>query len=81
LVGILGKAAPVLGTDELEVEIEYEDDLLSQFPVVIGRAEDGKIVFELGVKHTDCLAKELCTPVLAEASAGCCASSEGGGCC
>ncbi len=77
LVGILGKAQPVLGTDELDVEVEYEDGFLSQFPVL--RAEDDGAVlsFHLGVKHTDCLAKELCTPAPKDANA-CCAS---GGCC
>src|SRR5687767_4650390 len=33
LDSILTKAQPILGTDDLAVEIEYEDGLLSQFPV------------------------------------------------
>lgn len=72
LSSILGKAQPVLGTDELDVEIEYEDCVISQFPVLRAEARDGYLNFYLGLKHTDCLAKELCLPGgQAEEAAGC----------
>ena len=79
LAGILGKAQPILGQDDLDVEIEYEDCLISQFPVLRGESQNGALHFYLGTKHTDCLAKEVCIPSTAGAKdEACCA---GGGCC
>ncbi len=78
LAAILVKAQPILGTDDLDVEIEYEDGLLSQFPVFQARIEGKRLIFDLGVKHTDCLAKELCVPAGAASEESCCG---GGGCC
>jgi len=74
LADIIGKAAPLLQSDALPVEIEYEDFLVSQFPVA-GIVEDARaLTFALVSKHTDCLAKEICLP-----SADDCCS--GTGCC
>lgn len=75
---ILGKADLALHTDELDVEIEYEHGLLSQFPVLRADTTDDLLNFYLGTKHTDCLAKEICTPPKDEEEACC---SPGGGCC
>lgn len=77
LAAILGKAAPILGSDDLDVEIEYQDGLISQFPVTAAELDGDSLRFHLTTKNTDCLAKELCTPPTAEREA-CCA---GGGCC
>lgn len=74
LADILDRAAGLLRSDDLPVEIEYEDFLVSQFPVASAAADDGTLVFALVTKHTDCLAKELCLP-----STGTC--TPGGGCC
>jgi len=74
LADILDRAAAVLGSGDLPVEIEYEDFLVSQFPVAGAEARDGALVFALTTKHTDCLAKEICTPD----DSGCCSA---GGCC
>ena len=74
LAVIFGLAAPLFQGDDLEVEIEYEDCAISQFPVLSAITEGGILAFQLGNKHTDCLAKELCLP----APTGC---SPGGGCC
>ncbi len=74
LAGVLDIAAPLFGGDDLDIEIEYEDCSISQYPVMVATVEDGVLAFQLGSKHTDCLAKEVC---LAE-PAGCCG---GGGCC
>lgn len=78
LVTILGKAEPILETDELDVEIEYEDGFLSQFPVIAAQVREGFLEFHLTTKHTDCLAKEICLP--AEDSEGSCCSASGGCC-
>jgi hypothetical protein len=73
LAGVMNIAAPIFGGDDLEVEIEYEDCSISQFPVMAASAENGTLSFRLGSKHTDCLAKDICLP---QASGGC-----GPGCC
>jgi hypothetical protein len=73
LAGILDMAAPIFGSDDLDVELEYEDCAISQFPVLTATIGDDALTFRLGSKHTDCLAKELCLP---QSSPSC-----GTGCC
>ena len=74
LADIIVKAASLLQSDALPVEIEYEDCLVSQFPVA-GIVEGAPVLtFALVTKHTDCLAKEVCLP----AADGCCSVT---GCC
>ncbi len=77
LVTIIGRALEPLGLAALPVEVEYEDGLISQFPVVSVSAGDA-VVLHLGTKHTDCLAKEICLPVPGAAE-GCCKPDSG--CC
>ena len=67
-------AAPVLGGEDLPVELEYEACNVVQLRVVSIIAEAGRLVIQLGGKHTDCLAKDVCLP-----SAGTC--QPGSGCC
>ena len=79
LLGILTKAAAFLPSDELPVEIEYEDTVISQYPIAGAEVQDDALVLQLTTKHTDCLAKELCgVPASKEEEAGCCAPT---GCC
>ena len=79
LAEIIDRAAPIIGNEDLDVELEYEDELISQFPVESGTIAETTIVFILGSKHTDCLAKEICLPPsLQPASDSCCSGS---GCC
>jgi hypothetical protein len=81
LADIIDRAAPILGSDDLEVELEYEDRFISQFPLETARIEGNLIHFTLGTKHTDCLAKEICLPKpnpSEEESSSCCS---GTGCC
>ena len=77
LVTIIGRALEPLGLAALPVEVEYEDGLISQFPVVSVSAGDA-VVLHLGTKHTDCLAKEICLPVPGAAEGSCKPDS---GCC
>lgn len=77
LAEIIERAAPILGAEDLEAELEYEDGLISQFPVEAVRAEGDRMLVTLGVKHTDCLAKEICLPPSPETPACC----TGTGCC
>ena len=76
LAQVIQQSAPLFQGDDLEVEVEYEDGIISQFPVIETGVEAGHVYFRLGLKHTDCLAKEICVPNPAEPS--CCAGS---GCC
>jgi len=72
LAGVLDLATPLFLSDDLDVEIEYEDCAISQFPVLAASAADGVLSFQLGSKHTDCLAKDVCLPKGADAVSGCC---------
>jgi hypothetical protein len=87
LAAIMKKASTLLGDDDLPVEIEYQDRVISQYPVSAASVAAGAVVLHLETKHTDCLAKELCGVApsgsegadgAAEETTPCCAS---GGCC
>jgi hypothetical protein len=83
LAAIMKKASGLLGDDDLPVEIEYQDKVISQYPLSAASVTAGAVVLHLESKHTDCLAKELCgvTPSTddgTEDTAPCCSS---GGCC
>ena len=62
LAAIFGRADDVLPHHNLPVEIEYEDGVVAQFPVESAELIDGALVFRLGLKHTDCLARGICLP-------------------
>ena len=74
LADIFGKTRDVLPDHSLPVEVEFEDYVVAQFPVEEAAVVDGALTFQLGLKHTDCLAKELCLPN------GCC-GSDSSSCC
>jgi hypothetical protein len=74
LADILDRAAAILRSEELPVEIEFEDGFVSQFPVNAVETVDDTLLFSVATKHTDCLAKELCLPQ----PDACCSGS---GCC
>jgi hypothetical protein len=74
LIKALDHAAPILDGEDLPVELEYEACNVVQLRVVAITAEIGRLVIQLGGKHTDCLAKDLCLP-----AAGSC--QPGSGCC
>jgi len=60
LAEILKLAGPVLETDDLPVEVEYEQDAVSQYPLGGGEPTPSGLLFTLGSKHTACLAPEKC---------------------
>ena len=60
LAHILRKAEPLLKSNELPVEVEYEHGVISQFPLESIEVTSEGIQFHLGTKHTACLATELC---------------------
>ena len=60
---------------DLDIEIEYEDATISQYPVADFTVTDEAVALNLAHKHTDCLAKDRCLPTLpmvSGATAGCC---------
>lgn len=73
LAGVLDIAAPIFRDEDLDIEVEYEDCAISQFPVLDVSVSDSTLSFQLGSKHTDCLAKEVCLPKSGgSAGSGCC---------
>ncbi len=62
LASIFNVAGDVLPHDELPVEIEYEEGVVAQFPVEQAVVSEGRLVFQCGWKHTDCLARGICLP-------------------
>lgn len=69
LAKVIEAAASLFGGDDLEVEIEHEDCSITQFPVLSAEVAEGALIFRLGEKHTDCLAKDVCLP---GSGSGCC---------
>jgi hypothetical protein len=57
---IVEMGAKVLVGDFLPVEIEYEEGVISQYPLNELEVTEEAVVFHLTTKHTDCLAKEKC---------------------
>jgi hypothetical protein len=76
LASIIDMAAPILESEDMDVEIEYQDGLISQFPVESAKVSNGALLFHLITKNTDCLAKEQCG--ISTAKDACCSES---GCC
>ena len=85
LAGILDLAKPILPSDEMPVEVEYEDGVISQFPLTGFAVENGSLELQLGLKHTNCLAKDKCgidDGGEEPESEGCCkGATAAGGCC
>lgn len=57
---IIEKAQSFLPDDSIPVEIEYEDQVLSQYTILGHESRPESVVLKLAHKHTDCLAPELC---------------------
>ncbi|MBF9236904.1 hypothetical protein I2I05_05800 [Hymenobacter sp. BT683] len=76
---ILDLSAKILGRDDLDIEVEYQQDTIGKF----GLAFDGQD-FVLTAKQTACLAQDACgipndLLALPQLQTACC--SPGGGCC
>ncbi|HEX8835058.1 MAG TPA: DUF6428 family protein [Abditibacteriaceae bacterium] len=71
---ILGLAKKIVPSDDIDVEVEYEDAVISQYPVDRAEITDESVTLHLTTKHTDCLAKELCLVPSASSCGptGCC---------
>lgn len=62
LASIFDKAGDILPHHDLPVEIEHEEEVVAQFPVESAALWADTLVFHLGRKHTDCLARGICLP-------------------
>ena len=62
LLKILEKAGPVLGSDDLAVDVEHEVGFISQFPLASVEVTSGEIVLQLAERNTACLAQDKCEP-------------------
>lgn len=72
---ILDLGKPILPSDDLDVEVEWDCCVISQYPIKSTRAFGDQIEFQLAANHTDCLAKEKCgceSEAETSAAAGCC---------
>lgn len=62
LLGILNKSSSFMQTEDIEVDVEHEAPVISQFPVAAVAPEDGTLVVKLRTRHTACLAQDKCLP-------------------
>ena len=75
---ILAKGAGLLNSLNLSVEVEAEAPYLSVFPITASRIEEKQIVLSLGMRHTACLAEDVCFPANLQDKSAC---TPGSGCC
>jgi hypothetical protein len=81
LASILTMAQKLLGSEEWPVELEYEGEAVSQYPLADVEMTPAGGLLTLARKHTDCLAKDRCgVPANAGAAAGA-GCTPGAGCC
>ncbi len=57
---ILDLARPILPREDIEVEMEWDCCVVSQYPIASARAVEDRLEFQLAAKHTACLAKQKC---------------------
>ncbi|CAN5453930.1 DUF6428 family protein [soil metagenome] len=72
---ILDLGQSILPGDELEVEVEWDCCVISQYPIASARQSGDALEFQLAARHTDCLAKEKCgceTEAAEPSAAACC---------
>jgi hypothetical protein len=72
IADILKLAQNIVPDDDVDLEIEYEDAVISQYPVARYLVTPDAVTLVLTTKHTDCLAKEICIVPSACGTAGCC---------
>ncbi|MEI8072010.1 MAG: DUF6428 family protein [Planctomycetota bacterium] len=60
LAAIMRIAAPLFDGSDLPVEVEYEEGVISQYPIGGMEVTPSGLLFYLGTKHTACLAPEKC---------------------
>jgi hypothetical protein len=76
LARILEVCGPVLPAGDTPVEVEYEDGVVSQYPLAGIAAHETSLRLELGLRHTDGLARERCGEGDDESVAAACGCGE-----
>lgn len=71
LAAIMRLAQSLLQTTDLPVEIEYESEVISQYPLAGIEVTPAGLLFLLGSKHTACLAPDRCGVPGGESSSCC----------
>lgn len=78
---IIRKGLDLFETTAIPLEVEYDNGVISQYPVQNVEVQPSGIVLRLGTKHTACLAPDRCgidlTAMEQNPSSSCCAP----GCC
>ncbi|HEY4990021.1 MAG TPA: DUF6428 family protein [Opitutaceae bacterium] len=72
LAAILELAKSVVPSDDIDVEVEYEDVSTSQYPIEFVDDHSGALRFKLENRPTDCLAREACGLEPCGEKTGCC---------
>ena len=62
LAAIIIKATSTIGLGDFDIDVEHEEGLISQYPIVSIEIRGRKLAVQLTSRHTDCLARELCCP-------------------
>ena len=57
---ILNMASVLFDSNEIPIEVEYEGGVISQYPILECEVTPAGLLFHLGGKHADCLAKDRC---------------------
>ena len=85
MAAILDKAKAYLPDEEIPVEVEDEDQVISQYTIEGHELTEEAVILKLAHKHTECLAPELCglpelarLPAIGGSKVPCCGPS---GCC
>ncbi|MDB6034927.1 MAG: hypothetical protein JWM16_5265 [Verrucomicrobiales bacterium] len=60
LLGILNKASTFLETEDLEVDVEHESGVISQYPLQSIKLGLDALLLHLTARHTACLAEDKC---------------------
>jgi hypothetical protein len=62
LAKILDKAESILQSDDLDVDVEHEVGVITQFPLNATEVSPNEIILRLAERHTACLAMDKCKP-------------------
>lgn len=62
LLSILNKAQSILATEDIDVDVEHETGLISQYPLESVLLEGFELTLKLTLRHTACLAEDRCLP-------------------
>jgi len=62
LLQIFERAGDFFPSLEIPVEFEHEAPVLTQLEILNHKVQESQVIFELGLKEADCLAKDVCMP-------------------